>query len=156
MAIVLRTAPFVNPKAILVDMTILRSSDHVAARIREVRHARGLSAGQLAERCEQLGAPQLTASVINNIETGRRHSDGSRRRDVTVDELLALALALNAPPLYLIFPPDNLDAMYPLTSTVQMEGRAVAAWFTGTGPILQTMASAGDTRRYYAERPVSG
>jgi hypothetical protein len=39
----------------------------------------------------------LTASVIANIETGRRDEQGRRRRDVTVDEVVALAAALEEP-----------------------------------------------------------
>jgi transcriptional regulator with XRE-family HTH domain len=132
-----------------------RPSDFAAARIRAVRRARGLTVAQLAEQCTQLGAPQLTQAVIDNIETGRRHEDGTRRRHVTVDELLALALALNAPPLYLLIPPDDLEAPYPITSTEVLPRYQVAAWFAGVGPILRAMSSAGDTRLYYAERPLT-
>jgi transcriptional regulator with XRE-family HTH domain len=137
----------------MVNMT--NPSDYVAARIREVRRAHGLSIAQLAAKCSQLGAPQLTPAVLDNIETGRRNKDGGRRRHVTVDELLAVALALNAPPLYLIIPPDYPDEPYPVTSTEALPRHQVAAWFTGTGPILPSMASVGDTRRYYAERPIN-
>jgi hypothetical protein len=99
-----------------------------------------------------MGAPQLTSPVINDIETGRSKA-GARRRPVSVSELLAFALALNAPPLYLIVPPDDLDEPYPVTPT-ETESRAnVAAWFTGTGPILPRMPLVGDTRKYYAELP---
>ncbi len=130
-------------------------SDYLAARIREVRCARNLTVAQLAGHCAQLGEPRLTASVINNIESGRRHQDGSRRRHITVDELLALALALNAPPLYLLIPPDDMETPYPITSTEVLPRYQVAAWFAGVGPILQPMSSAGDTRLYYSERPLT-
>jgi transcriptional regulator with XRE-family HTH domain len=79
-----------------------QSSDLVAARIQALRQSRGWSARDLARRCAELGANQLTASVIANIETGRRDASGRRRRDVSVDELLTLALALEVPPLDLI------------------------------------------------------
>jgi transcriptional regulator with XRE-family HTH domain len=77
-------------------------SDLVAARIHALRLRRGWSARDLAERCAELGANQLTAAVIANIETGRRDANGRRRRDVSVDELLALAQALEVPPFDLI------------------------------------------------------
>jgi transcriptional regulator with XRE-family HTH domain len=137
----------------MVDMT--KPSDYAAARIREVRRARGLTIAQLAEHCAQLGAPQLTHAAIDNIETGRRHEDGSRRRHITVDELLALALALNAPPMYLLIPPDDLEAPYPITATEVLPRYQVASWFAGVGPILRPMSSAGDTRLYYSERPLT-
>lgn len=47
----------------------------------------------LAERCAQVGAPELSQSVLQNIEHGRPR-DGQRTRFVTVEELLALARAL--------------------------------------------------------------
>jgi transcriptional regulator with XRE-family HTH domain len=69
-------------------------SDVVARRVREVRKRLGWSAERLAAECVQVGAPHLTASVLANIESGRRDQQGRRRRDVTVDELLQLAAAL--------------------------------------------------------------
>jgi transcriptional regulator with XRE-family HTH domain len=72
-------------------------SNVVAARIQEFRKRRGLSAAALAAACAKTGHPQLTEAVIANIETGRRRPDGTRTRDVTVDELLAFAEALGIP-----------------------------------------------------------
>jgi transcriptional regulator with XRE-family HTH domain len=72
-----------------------KPSDVVARRVREVRKQRGWTAERLAAECARVGAPHLTASVIANIESGRRDQQGRRRRDVTVDELLHLAGALD-------------------------------------------------------------
>jgi transcriptional regulator with XRE-family HTH domain len=69
----------------------------VAGRVRELRQRWGWSAARLAERCAEVGAPQLTASVIANIESGRRDKQGRRRREVTVDEARYLGLALSVP-----------------------------------------------------------
>lgn len=45
--------------------------------------------------------------MLVNIETGRPDKQtGKRRRDVTVDELLILALALDVPPTELVLPMD--------------------------------------------------
>jgi len=99
-----------------------------------------------------MGAPHLTAPVINDIETGRSKA-GARRRPVSVSELLAFALALNAPPVYLIVPPDDLDEPYPVTPAASETRRNVAAWIRGTGPMLPRMPLVGDVRKFYAELP---
>jgi transcriptional regulator with XRE-family HTH domain len=70
-------------------------SDVVAARVQQLRKRRGWTARQLAEACAATGSPQLTENVIANIEAGRRDKQGRRRRDVTVDELVAFARALD-------------------------------------------------------------
>jgi transcriptional regulator with XRE-family HTH domain len=70
-------------------------SDVVANRVQQLRKRRGWSARRLAEACAATGNPQLTENVIANIEAGRRDEHGRRRRDVTVDELLAFARALD-------------------------------------------------------------
>ena len=95
----------------------LRPSDLTAVRIRETRRRRGWTARQLADRCAEAGAPELTVSVIANIETGRRDAEGHRRRDVTIDEALALAYVLEVPPVVLI--PAFLDGDKPGKEMVQ-------------------------------------
>lgn len=76
-------------------------SDAVAAAIRETRKQRGWSVAELAERCDEIGAGPITANVIENIESGRR-KDGKRTRDITVDELVAIAQALGVHPAALM------------------------------------------------------
>ena len=71
-------------------------SDLVARRVRELRRERGISATRLAARCEVEGAPNLTAQVIYKLE-GQRSNPDRPPRPVTVDELLALAAALDVP-----------------------------------------------------------
>jgi transcriptional regulator with XRE-family HTH domain len=101
----------VKRAAYLVDMTDNRrpretASDTVARRVKELRKQRGWSARRLAEACAATGSPQLSESVIANIESGRRE-DGRRRRDVTVDETIAFAKALDVPAVHLL--PVHLD-----------------------------------------------
>ena len=74
--------------------------------MKELRKRRGWSARRLAEACAATGSPQLSESVIANIESGRRE-DGRRRRDVTVDETIAFAKALDVPAIHLL--PVHLD-----------------------------------------------
>jgi transcriptional regulator with XRE-family HTH domain len=82
-------------------------SDTVARRVKELRKRRGWSARRLAEACAATGSPQLSESVIANIESGRRDESGRRRRDVTVDEAIGLAKALDVPAIHLL--PVHLD-----------------------------------------------
>ncbi len=70
-------------------------SDVVANRVQQLRKRQLLSASRLAEACAATGSPQLTENVIANIESGRRDEQGRRRRDVSVDELVAFARALD-------------------------------------------------------------
>jgi transcriptional regulator with XRE-family HTH domain len=91
--------------AILADMTEdapERVSDIVALNVKALRAVNGWSAKQLAAECAAAGAPEITSAVVANIETGRRGDDGRMRRDVTVDELLALARTLNVSPATLM------------------------------------------------------
>src|SRR6266545_3617976 len=78
-----------------IDMGIESISDVVANRVQQLRKRRGWSARRLAEACAATGNPQLTENVIANIEAGRRDKHGHRRRDVSVDELVAFARALD-------------------------------------------------------------
>jgi len=82
-------------------------SDTVARRVKDLRRRQGWSARRLAEVCAATGSPQLSESVIANIESGRRDESGRRRRDVTVDEVIGLASALDVPAIHLL--PAHLD-----------------------------------------------
>jgi len=127
-------------------------SDVVAARVRQVRVKRDMKVKDLAARCAELGAPQLTTQALYKLE-GQRESATRRPRPVSVDELLALALALNAPPLYLLVPPDDPDEPYPVTTT-ETESRAnVCRWIVGEGPMLPRLPLVGDVRQFYTEVP---
>ena len=77
-------------------------------------------------RCAALGLGELTAAVIANIETGRRDAEGHRRRDVTVDELLAIALALDVPPVELQLPQEG-EAVA-VTPNVDATRSDLASW----------------------------
>lgn len=101
-------------------------SDLVAERVKELRQRGGwMSTKSFAERCAEIGAPQLSASVLMNIESGRR-KDGQRTRTISVDELLALAAALDVSPLVLLLPRSESD--YPVTPTLRADAQDVYAW----------------------------
>jgi transcriptional regulator with XRE-family HTH domain len=115
-------------------MTVETVSDVVAAQVRHWRKQRGWQPGDLAGRCLELGAAHLTENVIENIESGRR-AGGKRRRDVTVDELLTLAVALNVAPVHLLVPVDDPAAPYPVIGGILARRFGVRAWIRGVGPI---------------------
>lgn len=77
-----------------------------------------------------MGAPEFTAAVIANIETGRKDSTGKRRRDVTIDEVLRLAYALGVPPV-LLFTPLNADERLAITATAVEAPFEALLWITG-------------------------
>jgi transcriptional regulator with XRE-family HTH domain len=106
-------------------------SDRVGAKVREHRQRLGLTREQLADRCTELGANNITASVLVNIETGRPDkTTGARRRDITVDEVLVLAYALDVPPVVLFVEPDNQTPL-PITPKTQVSGWDALYWVTG-------------------------
>jgi hypothetical protein len=125
------------------------ASDVVAARVRQVRVKRGMRTVDLAARCAELGAPKLTPQALYKLE-GQRDPASRHPRSVTVDELLALAAALNVAAVDLLVPPDDPDEPYQVTSTVTERRATVRAWICGGGPLNDA-----DPREYYAERPVS-
>jgi transcriptional regulator with XRE-family HTH domain len=79
----------------------LSFSDAVIERVKQARKRRGWTLATFAERCAATGAPQFTRPILANIETGRRS------RGVTVDEVVALAFALDLSPLHLMGLPDD-------------------------------------------------
>lgn len=81
--------------------------------VKASRQQRGWTAARLAQRCAETGAPEITTAVIANIETGRRDQDGRRRRDVTVDELVAFARALDMRPSELFADTGDFDGEFP-------------------------------------------
>jgi transcriptional regulator with XRE-family HTH domain len=94
-------------------MTERTVSDLVAERVREARRARGWQIADLAARCAGMGHPELTENVIENIEHGRRDKTGRRRRNITIDELAVLSLALGFDASAVHFAPDEvLTAVY--------------------------------------------
>lgn len=95
--------------------------EYVAANVRALRKSLGLSARELGEKS---GLPRNT---IANLESGRKE-------DIPLGEVLALALALNVPPLALL-----------------SDGENRTEWFTGADPeildaVQGLMDAAADAR----------
>jgi hypothetical protein len=106
-----------------------------------------MKVADLAARCAELGAPQLTTQALYKLE-GQRESVTRRPRPVSVDELLALALALNVAPVHLLVPPDDPEKPYQITQAVTASSRfAARGWIRGVAPL------SGDRREFDTEVP---
>ncbi|MBI0374708.1 helix-turn-helix transcriptional regulator [Streptomyces albiflaviniger] len=128
------------------------ASDTIAEQVRKHRTRLGLNREQLADECARLGAPDLTYAAITNIETGRRKSDGTRRREVTVDELLVLGLALAVPPLLLVLPLGTEETVPSVPAADRRDPYTVWKWVTGEE--TPTLAGPVDGRHYADPRPI--
>ncbi len=117
----------------------------VAERVRELRDKRRLSAQALADRCEQLGWPTLDRTVIANLENGRR-------RSITIDELMVLALALDVALVHLLVPFDD-DAEVEIAPALgAVPAVNVRAWIRGDESIGDEH---GDHIAYHSTVPPS-
>ena len=116
-------------------------SDEVAEEVSRLRRAAGLNRDQLADRCADLGLP-LSAAAIANIETGRRGKDGERRREVTVDELVVLARALQVTPLELVMPLAKSETIEVFPGHRVPRWQAVQ-WFAAEAPLTDGEPGSG-------------
>lgn len=103
----------------------MTTTERIGARVRELRTKMGLSAQKLSDRCVLDGSPNLKRQTISNLENGRRDS-------VTVDELLALALALRTSPADLLLPSEGELAVTP---DISMDPTRFLGWLTGQGEL---------------------
>lgn len=138
---------YVNTTCTLNDVLNETVSDVVARRIKEVRLKRGLKAQDLAKRCAERGMPHLSAATLSNIETGRRDDEGRRRRNITVDELLVLADALDIAPVHLMVPIEGVEE-YPVTPNLSTRSPVVRSWIRGYAAMDNQ-----DARLYFADVP---
>lgn len=120
-------------------------SDAVAGRIREARKRRGWTSSETAARCTARGY-RMSPAVLANIESGRPDLEGNRRRDITVDELLALAATLDVPPVALMgMPLDSGPSQIAITTTVTTDDPdELLLWIRGDKPLEGT-----DSRVYF-------
>lgn len=105
----------------------------IADQVRERRRQLDMNRQQLADKCASVGAPGLTLAALTNIETGRPDKAGKRRRDVTVEELFALACALNIHPVDLMVPSTAADEeSYGVTPEITTTAATARDWISGT------------------------
>ena len=127
-------------------MTTLSASDIAALRIREARTKRGWRVKDLAERCQKAGVPQITAPVITNLETRRRPG-----REITAEELLALAWVLEVPPVQLLCPLNGGEALQVVPGEEKGPLEA-SAWMADEDAVLEAVRPAGSSRPEDTER----
>ncbi|MFD8615473.1 helix-turn-helix transcriptional regulator [Streptomyces sp. NPDC059631] len=109
----------------------------IATRVREVRNRHGWTAQDLADRLTEIGLPWNRTTVVK-LENGKREN-------VTVNELLALSLALNVAPVNLLV--SLSDAPYKITPLRTENADTVRAWVRGE----MCLPGAEDARTYFAE-----
>lgn len=91
-------------------------------RVRELRKAARLSGPALADRLNKLDI-NWTRTTVAKFETFQRQS-------LTVQELLALALALDVSPVLLIADPRD-EGLVPITPGFQVDQWAALSWLVG-------------------------
>jgi len=94
----------------------------VATNVNSVRDRRGLSQQQLAARLGELGRP-MQASAVAKIESGARRVD--------VDDLAALAVALNVAVARLLVPDGGEDELVFVVPAFSVPADSAWAWATG-------------------------
>ena len=94
----------------------------IAARVKALRTAADLSGPKLAAKLNALGIP-WNRTTIAKFETGARHS-------ITVQELLALSLALGVPAPMLLSDPRHVDEV-PLAEGITQTAWHALMWLVG-------------------------
>jgi transcriptional regulator with XRE-family HTH domain len=97
----------------------------VAENLAMLRHGAGMKQQELSERLEAIGRP-VPATSISKAEKGERRVD--------VDDLVALAMALDTSPNRLLLPVDERDAIIDLAPNVQVSQAYAWQWATGEWP----------------------
>ncbi|MGQ0479711.1 MAG: helix-turn-helix domain-containing protein [Pseudonocardia sp.] len=94
----------------------------IAQRVQTLRTAAGLSGSALAKRMSGSGV-KWTRTTVAKFETFQRAS-------ITVQELLALSLALQVPPVMLLADPRRSDD-FPITDERHVSGWEALLWLVG-------------------------
>lgn len=100
----------------------LRPAQVVARRVVEARESRGWTQAKLARRLSDVGYNK-SRSTLTKLE-------GGQYRNVSVDDVFALAAALGVPPVYLLTPLEDI-ATVAVTPNVRLPAALVRAWIRG-------------------------
>ena len=92
-----------------------REAAEIGRRIARRRAVLEMTAQQLAERCAELGMPEITRPVLVKLEHGRREA-------VSTAELAILAAALDIAPVLLLYAVGSADV------AEYLPGRTAAPW----------------------------
>src|SRR5215475_5762966 len=119
-----------------------RVTRSIAGEIRQRRKARGMSAEDLAAACSDLGMP-IPRSTLADLENGRRAS-------ISVAEWLAIAAALDVPPVMLLCPVGTAETAEVLTDWLPAAGPGapLLAYRLNDAAARDQLTAAGRARRY--------
>src|SRR5690606_33005957 len=104
----------------------------IAVNLARLRRQRGLSLRQLAQRLAEVGRP-MNVDAVNRIEM--------HKRQVTVPELLALAVVLDVSPMTLLMPSEREPVQ--LTPAVRTGWRTGWLWAVGELPLTAERVDGG-------------
>ena len=122
-------------------------ADAVARNVSAVRQRRQLTQQGLAAKLASLGRP-MQGSAVAKIETGRRA--------VTVDDLVALAAALNVTPARLLLPDASEHEPVLVTPRSAVPAYAAWQWMTGSHSLLAEGANLNDPEVRHQELDFAG
>jgi transcriptional regulator with XRE-family HTH domain len=114
----------------------------IAARVKELRKARGYTAAQLAEKMKEQHF-DWDRFTVQNLESGRRKA-------VTVEEWLALAYVLDVAPIHLMVPTEDDERFYAVTPEDATPANEAREWIRGRTHIVGR-----DPRLYYSAVPAA-
>ena len=115
----------------------------LAGRLRAVRQERGLTLAQLESGLAKLGRP-IRLSTLSKIEKGQRL--------VNVDDLMALALALDVPPNLLLLPANAAVRQVQLTHDRSMSGSEAWRYAADTSQVANVEFDRADKQRQFESR----
>lgn len=102
------------------------SGQRIRDNVKRLREAQGWSITRLAEQLKQNGSP-IPRTALSRIESGHRKVD--------VDELVALAVALDVSPVSLLLPPEDTGEPVEITNEVSAPWEVAWRWMHGEIPI---------------------
>lgn len=107
----------------------------VAANVKRLRAARGMSLRALSEALDGVGR-KLSQDAINKIENGAEKDTAKQIRRVDVDDLIALAAVLRVNPSALMLPlTDDPSEMIEVTGAGRVGADQAWDWIDGRRPL---------------------
>ncbi len=109
-------------------------ADTVATRVKDLRKARKWTQQDLANAMSVRGYPTDRSTIVR-LE--------KRNRGVSVDDLVALAAALNVSPGWLLLPAEAGELDLPIVGNVKVPAWAAWQWVDGLNPLPTTSEDDG-------------
>ncbi|MGQ4618440.1 helix-turn-helix domain-containing protein [Nocardia sp. R7R-8] len=100
----------------------------VGANIARLRKALDLNYKEVSERLKSVAEWDISPVGVRRMEESQRR--------VTVDDLVALSVALNCSPLALLLPPTSVEHVVTITGAEMRPGWEVWDWGKGERPLL--------------------